>query len=97
MKDKYGVSKVFYFGGVETHDFVYDYLSNPTVPIDKLERYLKQLIETKGKTVNEAQLLLLGRHLQRIRFYKKLEQKWGRFSTNLERKNFQLSTIHQVT
>ena len=74
MKDKYGVSKVFYFGGVETHDFAYDYLKNMTVPIDQLEKYLKRLIETSGNTINEAQLLLLGRHLQRIRFYQKLEQ-----------------------
>ncbi len=74
MKDKYGVLKVFYFGGVETHDFAYDYLANTTVPIDQLEKYLKRLIDASGKTFNEAQLLLLDRHLQRIRFYKKLEQ-----------------------
>lgn len=72
LKDKYSVSHVFYFGGVEIHDFEYDYQKNETVPIDKLEKHLKTLIRNEGVKLNEAELLLIGKHLQRINFYQKL-------------------------
>lgn len=76
LKQKYQISRTFYFGGVEIHDFKYDYLNNGTVPIGELEKYLANLIKTEGKRLDEAKLLLLSRHLQRIRFYLKL-QKFG--------------------
>lgn len=72
IQDKYNVSKVFYFGGVEIHDFAYDYLTNETVPLDKLEKHLSNLIQNKARKLNEAEILLIGRHLQRIKFYRRL-------------------------
>jgi len=42
------------------------------VPLSGLEKYLVDLIKNEGKTLNEAELLLLSRHLQRVRFYHKL-------------------------
>ena len=33
LKNKYKISKAFYFGGVEIHSFNFDYLKNDTVPI----------------------------------------------------------------
>ncbi len=72
LQEKYGADRVFYFGGVEIHHFPYDYQKDGTVPIVQLETYLREFIETKGKTLNEAALLLIGRHLQRVRFYMKL-------------------------
>ena len=74
LKKKYGVSEVFYFGGVEIHDFQYNYQDNETVPLADLEGYLQDLIENKGKYFNEAELLLVGRHLQRVRFYRHLNR-----------------------
>ena len=65
-----------YFGGVEIHDFKFDYLKNETVPIIKLEKYLADFIKEAGDKLSEAMLLLLHRHLQRVRFYLKL-QKFG--------------------
>src|SRR3989338_4775596 len=65
-------SNLFYFGGVEIHNFKYDYQKDETVPIAQLESYLADLIKNKGKKLNEAELLLIGRHLQRVRFYLKL-------------------------
>ena len=76
LKDKYNASKIFYFGGVEIHKFKYDYLKSETVPINELENYLTKLVKTAGSKMPEGQLLLLTRHLQRIRFYLKL-QKFG--------------------
>jgi len=72
LKRKYGVSKVFYFGGVEIHDFEYDYQKSETVPIQKLEKHLAKLL--KNKKLSEADILLIGKHLQRIRFYIRLEK-----------------------
>ncbi len=76
LKNKYGVSEVLYFGGVETHGYKYDYLNNKTVPLKDLEKRLVKYIKTDGKKLDEAKLLLLSRHLSRIRFYLKL-QKFG--------------------
>lgn len=76
LRKKYSITKALYFGGVETHKFPFDYLINFTVPIDELEKYLVQIIDNKGEKMNEAYILLLARHLQRVRFYLKL-QKFG--------------------
>lgn len=74
LKDKYKISEALYFGGVEIHSFNFDYLKNYTVPIKDLEVYLSRMISKEGNKINEAMLLLLNRHLQRVRFYLKLEK-----------------------
>ena len=76
LQEKYGISKAFYFGGVELHKFQYDYLHEETVPIKELEAYLVDLLENKSQRRSEGQIVLLQRHLQRVRFYGKL-QKFG--------------------
>ena len=76
LKSKYDVNRVLYFGGVEIYKFTFDYLQNETVPIIELENYLVNFIEKDGGKLSEAMLLLLHRHLQRVRFYLKL-QKFG--------------------
>jgi len=72
VRDKYGVSEAFYFGGVEIYDFPYDYLKNESVPVKELADYLEDLIAKKGSEFTEAKLLLLDRHLRRVRFYLRL-------------------------
>lgn len=74
LKSKYKISRVLYFGGVEIHDFDFDYLANETVPIEALEKHLTKLIKAKGPKFTEAMLLLLNRHLQRVKFYLKLKK-----------------------
>lgn len=74
LEDKYEVSQVFFFGGVEIHKFSFDYLVNDTVDIWELEKYLVDLIEENGHKISEAELKLLDRHLKRVRFYIKLEK-----------------------
>lgn len=74
LKNNYKVTRAIYFGGVETHKFGYDYLNNHSVSLKALEKYIETIIKTKRDKLNEAMLLLLSRHLQRIRFYYKLEQ-----------------------
>ena len=74
FRKRYGVSEVFYFGGVETHGYKYDYLKNITIPLKDLEKHLVSFTSKEGKKLDEAKLLLLSRHLQRVRFYLKLQQ-----------------------
>lgn len=74
LKTKYEVSEVYYFGGVETHGYKYDYLKNETVPLEKLKTRLDGYIKEQGKSFDEAKLILLSRHLQRIKFYLKLKE-----------------------
>jgi len=73
LKEKYGVSDVFYFGGVEIYDFPYNYIQNDSVPIEELTKYLEDLIIERGNEFSEAKLLLLDRHLRRVRFYLRLK------------------------
>lgn len=74
LKNKYDVSEVFYFGGVEIYGYDYDYLKNESVPVKLLEAKLIEYIKDQGKQSNEAQLILLSKHLQKLRFYSKLEK-----------------------
>lgn len=74
LKDKYGVKEAFYFGGVELHGFPYNYLTQDSVPIDKLERHLADIMRRQGGKLSEGRLILLTRHLQRVRFYLKLKK-----------------------
>lgn len=74
LKEKYDTSKVFYFGGVEIYNFPYDYQMDDTVPLKKLQNHLNDFLKRESKKLNEAELLLIGRHLQRVKFYFKLNE-----------------------
>ena len=74
LKDKYEISCALYCGGVEIHNFKFDYLANETVPIEDLKKHLSVLIEKRGARMNDAILLLISRHLQRVKFYLKLKE-----------------------
>ncbi|MDO8518022.1 MAG: NYN domain-containing protein [bacterium] len=74
LEEKYDASKAYYFGGVELHNFSYDYQHQDTVPIGALEGYLSDLLKKQADTLTEAQVVLVGRHLQRARFYSKLAE-----------------------
>lgn len=74
LKEKYDTTHVFYFGGVEIHNFKYDYQKAATVPLTQLESYLLGILMDKCKVLNEAEIFLIGRHLQRVRFYLKLSE-----------------------
>lgn len=76
LRDKYQIGKAFYFGGVEIHNFNFDYLKNETVPIEEVEKYLAEFIRKGEAKATDAMLMLLHRHWRRTKFYLKL-QKWG--------------------
>lgn len=74
LRNKYKISKALYFGGVEIYDFKFNYIKNETVPIGKLEKHLVKKIKERGNKMSDATLLLLDRHLRRVRFYLKLKE-----------------------
>ena len=74
LKEKYEVSELYYFGGVEIHKFPFDYLKYETVPIKELEKYLLDIMKEKSASMTDAQITLLDRHYRRVRFYLKLEK-----------------------
>jgi uncharacterized LabA/DUF88 family protein len=74
LQNRFNVSQVYYFGGVEIHKFPFNYIENETVSIRDLEKYLSKLIKEKGDEMNEVELKLIGRHYNRVRFYLKLEK-----------------------
>ena len=73
LRTKYGVSKAFYFGGVEIHDFQYDYLYEDTVPIRALEKHLIALLK-KPEEFSNTEAIRMKQHLHRARFYRKLAE-----------------------
>lgn len=74
LKERYDASRVYYFGGVETHRFPFDYLKHDTVPLSELEDYLNEFIKSNKHLMTEAKLILIDRHLKRVKFYRKLEK-----------------------
>ena len=73
LEQRYQVSRIYYFGGVEIHRFPFDYLTSQTVSIQDLEKYLTKLITEKADDMNDAELKLISRHYNRVRFFQKLE------------------------
>lgn len=72
LKKKYLVKKVFYYGGVETNGFFYSVLSERPINLNQLLIHLQSKLKQKG--ISGAQILLLGRHIQRAKFYIKLAE-----------------------
>lgn len=74
LKNRFQVSQVYYFGGVEIYKFPFDYLKNETVSLKNLEKYLILYIEENKKDLTSAKLALIDRHLKQVHFYQKLEK-----------------------
>lgn len=74
LQDRFQVSQVFYFGGVEIHKFPFNYLTDETVSLKNFEKYLIDYIEKNKNDLTSAKLTLLERHLKQTHFYQKLEK-----------------------
>jgi uncharacterized LabA/DUF88 family protein len=80
LKKKYKVSKVFYYGGVELDGFTYSLLENKPIDLRGLESYLRN--KQKAKTTSESEVIILDKHMKRVKFYQKLDE----FGYNLKLK-----------
>lgn len=72
LKNKYNGLKIYYYAGIEIHDFLYSILDAKALDLDKLFLYLSKKI--KNESLGEAVILLIDKHIKRIKFYKKLKQ-----------------------
>lgn len=68
--NKYKIKTIYYFGGVETCDFKFDYINRYTVPLDQLEKHLNKLLKD---SINEPKRDSISRHIKRVKFYRKIE------------------------
>lgn len=73
LKEKYGARKIFYYGGIEIYDYNYSILDKKPIDLDKLIEHLRNKLKI-GNHLNEAEIFLLGKHIQRSKFYRKLKQ-----------------------
>lgn len=74
LDDKYGVTKALYFGGVRTHGFQYDQLTDETVPLEPLRKYLQQYVQKRRTKLTVPQLELFDRSIRQVDFYRHLEE-----------------------
>lgn len=74
LQNRYNCKQLYYFGGIETYNFPYNYIANETVPLDELLKYLRRVqCENSGK---KQLLKQIDGYIRRAKFYKKL-QKFG--------------------
>ena len=73
LKTKYKVRKVFYYAGIDIYDFKYSPLNQNPINLVKLIAHLKRRLRT-SRHLTESDVFLLGIHIQRAKFYKKLQQ-----------------------
>lgn len=74
LQERFDVSSMYYFGGVEIHQFPFDYLISETVSLKDLEKYLVGYIEKNKKNLINPIPGPLDRHLKQVHFYQKLER-----------------------
>lgn len=72
IKEKYQVRKIYYYGGVEINDFPYSVLDKEPINLDKLISHLEKRM--KRKEMSEGSILVIDKHIKRIKFYRKLSQ-----------------------
>jgi len=74
LQNKYNVSRFLYFGGIEVHDYEYDYLKNETVDVSLVKAYLEEYIKINGKQIIDTELILFNISIKKANFYLKLKQ-----------------------
>lgn len=73
LENKYNVSKIFYYGGVETYHYEYDFTSTQDFPIHEMVGYLEKYLHKNKKILDEREMELLKIHIKRAKFYSKLK------------------------
>lgn len=69
LKHRYRAEKIFYYSGVETHNFDVRLRSNEPYPINKLLKYLRSL----EKNTKYAKRRLLEKDIAKVKFLQKIE------------------------
>lgn len=74
LQFKFGVSEIYYFGGVEIYGFPYDSVTTDKVSLDELEKYLVKYIERKAYCISSGKVNIYNKNINQIHFYKRLEK-----------------------
>ena len=69
LKEKFLVTKVFYYSGVDVEGYKEE---GKKLDLEKLVKYYEVELQKKEKT--EAEIVLMERHLERAKFYRDLEK-----------------------
>lgn len=72
LKEKYKVKKFFYYAGIELHGYKYSLLDDEPLNLEKLLLHLNKQLREIG--LPEEEIILIGKHIQRVKFYLKLKQ-----------------------
>ncbi|MFA5126499.1 MAG: NYN domain-containing protein [Patescibacteria group bacterium] len=80
LKDKYKVRRIYYYGGIEIHNYRYSSLDYKPIDLSRLITHLEDML--RNDRLSETEILILGIHIKRAKFYKRL----GEFGYNLQLK-----------
>lgn len=72
IKKQYGVSKVFYYGGVELNGFYFSSTLKQAIDLDELQKYMIRML--KAKRITKKRIMELSININRVKFYKKLKE-----------------------
>lgn len=71
LKTRYNCRRIYYFGGIEIHDFNHQYQRQESVALQELIKHLRKVAKTQVAGSKRHQQTL--KHIQRVKFYKKLQ------------------------
>ena len=74
LREKYKISKAFYYAGIEIYGFPYSVLDEQPINLEKLLDFLREKLKRENNKLTEAQIILLERNIQKTKFYLKLEK-----------------------
>lgn len=74
LKEKYKISKAFYYAGIEIYNFPYSVLDDEPIDLEKLLEFLLNKLKQESQKLSEAQIILLERNIQKTKFYLNLKK-----------------------
>ncbi len=74
LKEKYKISKAFYYAGIEIYNFPFSVLDDEPIDLEKLLEFLLNKLKQESQKLSEAQIILLERNIQKTKFYLNLKK-----------------------
>ena len=74
LREKYRISKTFYYAGIEIYNLHYSVLDEKPIDLEKLLEFLKEKLKRENNQSSEAQVILLERNIGKAKFYLKLKE-----------------------
>ncbi|MDP2910362.1 MAG: NYN domain-containing protein [bacterium] len=74
LREKYNISKAFYYAGIEIYKFSCSILDEKPIDLEELLEFLKEKLKRESNQLSEAQIILLERNIGKTKFYLKLKE-----------------------